>query len=239
MEGRVALVTGGTKGIGLQIAKQLAQKGIHVVFTARTEDKKATQEVREAAAGSSVDFVVMDVTSDKDIENARDFVNNKYGKLDILINNAAISSLGKVSVREDFLATYNSNVAGIAVILDTFYELLKKSVHPRVVNVSSSVGSLKKAVDAVFPPDSYIAYRATKAALNLLTVIYSQKFKEVKINAICPGYCSTALNGFSGYRDPAVGAKVAVEIALIEDDGPTGSFFEIVDEGTAPTVVPW
>ena len=238
MEGQVALVTGGTKGIGLQIAKQLAQKGIHVIFTARTEVQKATQEVREAAAGSSVDFVVMDVNSDKDIESARDFVSKKYGKLDILINNAAIATLAGVSVRDEFLATYNANVAGIAVILDTFYELLKKSAHPRVVNVSSSVGSLKRGVDAIFPADKGIAYRATKAALNLLTVIYSQKFKEVKINAICPGYCNTELNGFSGYRDPAVGANVAVKLAL-EDKESTGSFFEISDNATELTVVPW
>ena len=238
MEGRVALVTGGTKGIGFHIAQQLGQKGINLVVAARTEDKEAIQQLQKT--GVTVDFVAVDVASDKDIEKARDFVNNKYGKLDILVNNAALANAPNpnASQRDHYLITYNANVAGVAVIMDTFYELLKKSAHPRIVNVSSTYGSLIKAANGAFGAE-YINYRVTKAALNLLTIIYSQKFKEIKVNAVCPGYCKTAFNGFNGTRDPALGALAAVKIALIEDDGPTGGFFEITDEDAKIKVADW
>ena len=237
MEGRVALVTGGTKGIGFHIAQQLSQKGFNLVVVARNEDKEAIQKLQQT--GVTIDFLVVDVTSDPDIAKARDFVNNKYGKLDILVNNAALlnSTAPNASLRDHYMVTYNANVAGVAVMMDTFYELLKKSAHPRIVNVSTGFGSIIRSANGVYPPD-YIQYRVSKAALNLLTIIYSQKFKEIKVNAVCPGYCKTSFNGYNGVRDPSLGAQAAVKTALIEDDGPTGGFFGVTEDA-AIKVATW
>ncbi|HYQ67480.1 SDR family oxidoreductase [Actinophytocola sp.] len=223
-----ALVTGANKGIGFEIVKQLLARGVDVYLGARDVERG-----EKAAIDTGARFVQLDVTDPESVRRAAASIE----RLDVLVNNAGVvGGRGQSPGGADLDAVrtaFGTNVFGVITVTDAFLPLLRESAHPRVVNVSSTVGSLT----GMFAHESPIgvAYPPSKAALNAVTLQYAKALKDtaVKVNAVCPGYCDTDLNNHSGYRTPAQGARIAVEMATLGDDGPTGSFYD--DEG----VVAW
>ncbi|PRY61969.1 SDR family oxidoreductase [Glycomyces artemisiae] len=243
MAKKTALVTGANKGIGYEIAKGLGAKGVKVLVGARSEERgqEAVERLREA--GVEADFLQLDVTDEDSIAAAV----KQVDKLDILVNNAAVALAdGGWNTSELTVATtrkvFETNVIGVVAVTNAFLPLLRESASPRIVNVSSEVGSLTFMTgDHEFAQMQGGAYGASKSALNMLTISYAKEFKDgpVKINAMTPGYTKTDLNHNQGWRDPAVSAKVAIDLALIDDDGPNGGFFQEGLEYHKDTTVPW
>lgn len=237
---QIALVTGGNRGIGYTLSLTLATKhNYHVLLGARDKEsgQKAAKTIEEL--GGSVEFVQLDVTDDATIYAARDYIAKKFGKLDVLVNNAGIISK-EPTVRAEYLQTFNVNVFGPAVTTDAFIELLEKSDNPRIANVSSAMGSIATVTSPDFPPlfRSYLvaAYSSSKSALNSLTAVYSTLLekKGIKVNSVCPGFTATDINDHKGTRTVQEGADSVLKIVLIEKDGPTGQYYN--HEGD---VLPW
>lgn len=236
---RVALVTGANRGIGLEIARQLGREKITVFIGAR--DKGRGAEARDLLQEEGIDAhdVELDVTSQQSIDQAAALVDDRFGRLDILVNNAGIYMEENPPSRNEeatFLAIYRTNVLGVLRMTKTMLPLLRASAAGRIVNVSSALGSLTRNSDPEFEFARFLAlgYNSSKTVVNAMTVLFANELRNtpVKINAADPGYCATALNGFSGSKSPAQGAKVAVRLALLPEDGPTGGFFN--DAGSVP-----
>ncbi|MEU7122690.1 SDR family oxidoreductase [Streptomyces zaomyceticus] len=242
-ETRIALVTGANKGIGYEIAAGLGSLGYRVGVGARDETRRETAVEKLCAAGVDAYGVPLDVTDDQSVADAAELVERQAGRLDALVNNAGISGemdLGWVqdptALDLEVLRTVvDTNVMGVVRVTNAMLPLLRRSASPRIVNVSSSVGSLARQAD----PDTEIpimaAYAPSKSFLNALTVQYARQFAgtNILINAACPGLVATDFTGFQGPRTPEQGAATAIRLATLPDGGPTGSFFE--DDG----VVPW
>jgi len=218
-----ALVTGSNKGIGLEIVKQLIDRGVTVHLGARDPERG-----EKAAADVGARFVQLDVTDPASIRRAAAGLD----RLDVLVNNAGITGGRQNAPGEADLATvrevFDTNVFGVIAVTDAMLPLLRASEHGRIVNVSSSVGSLAGMMTGSSPMS--LAYVPSKSALNAVTVLYAKAEPGLKVNAACPGYCSTDLNNHSGFRTAAQGAGTAVRLATLGDDGPTGGFYD--DEGT-------
>jgi NAD(P)-dependent dehydrogenase (short-subunit alcohol dehydrogenase family) len=240
MTASTALVTGATGGIGLHIARQFAEQGWTVLVGARDAARGT-----DTAAQFGGRPVLLDVTDADTIATAAATV----PKLDVLVNNAGISLDTGTPVTETdvevFRRTYETNVFGVAAVTNAFLPALRRSPHPRIVNVSSGTGSLTWSTSPNPQFDyqaagtgSGAAYRSSKTALNALTVFYAQALagNGVKVNALAPGLRATNLNPRAATvgGDPAEAAAGAVRLALLPDDGPTGQLFSW--DGT---VVPW
>ena len=237
---KIALVTGANKGIGLAIAKSLssATHKHHVLLCSR--DAAVGQVAASAlqAQGHSVEALILDVSQDSSIITAAQEIGSKFGRLDVLINNAGIShdSNNDLTLREKYERTYAVNVFGAAIVTETFLPLLAKSVAPRIVFMSSTLGSLtlkadfQSGVSGVPVP----IYRSSKAALNMLMLHYAkiyEKDAKWKINACDPGFTGTDLTrGRGGSVEKA--AVNAVRLALLKEDGETGTYSET--EGMLP-----
>jgi NAD(P)-dependent dehydrogenase (short-subunit alcohol dehydrogenase family) len=225
-----ALVTGANKGIGFHIARLLAEAGVTVCLGARDPAKGA-----RAASEISGKAVVLDVTDPASIAAAAEQV----GELDILVNNAGIlvdSTSPPDSTVDALRRTYETNVFGVLAVTNALLPALRRSAHPRIVNVSSSTGSLAGSADRPGSGGSAAAYRSSKAALNALTLFYAQALPSFRVNALAPGLRRTDLNerAKNAEGDPAEAAAGAVRLALLPDDGPTGGFYSW--DGTT---VPW
>ena len=235
MDTSAALVTGANKGIGKEIARQLAGAGL-AVYVGSRDAARGERTAREI--GGDARLLVLDVTDDASITDAA----SQVGALDILVNNAGISGDGKTADREDagtFCRIYETNVFGAVAVTNAFLPALRRSAHPRIVNISSGTGSLTWATGPQFPHrGTYAAYRSSKAALNALTVFYAHALADdgFKVNALAPGLRRTDLNASAAASDgdPAEAAAGAVRLALLPDDGPSGEFFSW--DGTP---VPW
>jgi NAD(P)-dependent dehydrogenase (short-subunit alcohol dehydrogenase family) len=222
----VALVTGGNKGLGLEIVKQLAERGYTVLLGAR-EDKAAPAAKKLESAKLDVQPVRLDVTSADDIAAVTRLIGEKFGKLDVLVNNAGVMKGDKHPTVEQLRETFEANVIGPYALTQSLLPLLKKSKAGRVVNQSSILGSLETmgSGDGVsgflFP-----AYSASKAALNMLTVIEAAQLKDttVKVNSAHPGWVKTDMGGQGAQLEIPEGAKTAVELATLNNSGPTGAF---------------
>jgi NAD(P)-dependent dehydrogenase (short-subunit alcohol dehydrogenase family) len=240
MSGSTALVTGATGGIGLHIARQLAERGWTVLVGARDAARGA--EVASRFGGRPLS---LDVTDPDSIAAAAASV----PELDALVNNAGISLDTGTRVTETdvevFRRTYETNVFGVVAVTNAFLPVLRRSAHPRIVNVSSGTGSLTWSTGPNPQFDyqaagtgSGAAYRSSKTALDALTVFYAQALDNdgFKVNALAPGLRATNLNpqAAAAGGDPAEAAAGAVRLALLPDDGPTGQLFSW--DGT---VVPW
>ncbi|WP_369386465.1 SDR family oxidoreductase [Streptomyces sp. CG1] len=238
MNDRTALVTGANKGIGKHIAHLLAAEGFDVYVGSRDagRGRRAVEEIGDAARP-----LVLDVTDPDSIAQASEQVD----RLDVLVNNAGIAPLLAPPTEtgtDDFRRTYETNVFAVVAVTNAFLPALRRSPHPRIVNVSSGTGSLTWSTNPnpQFAPGSggAAAYRSSKAALNALTVLYAQTLAEegFKVNALAPGLRATDLNprAAAASGDPAEAAQGAVRLALLPDDGPTGAFFSW--DGTP---VPW
>ncbi len=233
---RIALVTGANRGLGLLTCRQLARLGHTVILTCRDEKKGRAAVAQLAKENLTVHFHALEVSNPKSIAKLMKFVAKKFGRLDILINNAAVYLDGRdaqgghteqkniLEVDPDLLRkTLETNLYGPLMLVQAAAPLLKKSQHARIVNVSSTAGQLSSARQ--FEP----AYRISKTALNALTVIQAAHFKDaglpIKVNALCPGWCKTDMGGPRAPRTPEEGAASIVWTALLPDDAPTGGFF--------------
>jgi NAD(P)-dependent dehydrogenase (short-subunit alcohol dehydrogenase family) len=220
----VALVTGANRGIGLEVCRQLAQRGYTVVLGSRDAAKGERAAAALAEGGLAVRACQLDVTDLQSIDRARDCVTADIGRLDVLVNNAAILydtwqgaiDADLAQVRE----ALETNLFGAWNIVRAFLPLLRQSRHARVVNVSSEAGSLA-AMGGGTP-----AYSLSKAALNALTRMLAAELRDegVLVNAVCPGWVATDMGG-SGGRPVATGAASVLWAAMLPDDGPTGGFF--------------
>ena len=232
------LITGANKGLGRETARQLAARGCTVLLGARDPDRGRSAAVDLAGDGADVRFVQIDVTSDESVAAAADWVAAEIGSLDVLINNAGIiggAGAGPLETAPgDFLACFGVNLLGPVRVTRGFLPLLGKSRLPRIVMVSSGMGSMTVTTD----PDRLesglvsLVYPSSKAALNMVTTQYAKALPGWKVNAADPGYTATDLNGHRGHRSVEAGAAVIVDLALVGPDGPTGGFFD--DAGPVP-----
>ncbi|NUS12399.1 MAG: SDR family oxidoreductase [Streptomyces sp.] len=236
---QVALVTGANKGIGYEIAAGLAALGWQVGVGARDEERREAAVGKLRAAGADVFGVPLDVTDDASVTAAARLVEERTGRLDALVNNAAITGgvpQEPTTVDVDRVrAAVETNVIGVIRVTNALLPLLRRSPSPRIVNLSSSVGSLtlQTTPGAETGPIS-VAYAPSKTFLNAVTVQYAKELAgtHILINAVCPGFTATDLNGFRGVRTPQQGAAAAIRLATVAGDGPTGRFFD--DEGEVP-----
>ena len=242
-----ALITGANKGIGFETAKQLLQKGFYVYIGSR-DLKNGLEAVQKlnAEGFNTVEAVQLDVTDDNSVKNARDVIGKKTDRLDVLINNAGINGGAPYTAldakTEQFMEAFNTNVFGVARVTKTFIDLLRKSAEPRIVNVSTSVGSLSLQSNPNWPAydfGKYAVYGSSKAAMNMYTVHLAYELRDTafKINAVCPGYTKTDFTNHNGGEIEVAGKRI-MKYALIGQNGPTGKFFS---EETNPETgeIPW
>ncbi|MGE4425808.1 MAG: SDR family oxidoreductase [Solirubrobacteraceae bacterium] len=240
VEDRVALVTGANKGIGYAIAAGLGQKGWRVGVGARDGARRDEAVDGLRATGVNAFAVPLDVTDDASVTAAAALIEEQNGRLDALVNNAGITGGGPqeptVVDPSLVLRVVETNVIGVMRVTNAMLPLLRRAPSPRIVNVSSSVGSLTLQTDpAALTGPIAAAYSPSKSFLNAVTVQYAKELAGtgILINAACPGFVATDLNGHRGTRTVEQGASTPIRLATLPDDGPTGGFF---DDGG---VVPW
>jgi NAD(P)-dependent dehydrogenase (short-subunit alcohol dehydrogenase family) len=225
---RVALVTGANKGIGRAIASGLARDGF-VVYLGARDSTRGSAAAGELAASGDVRFLLLDVTSDADVEAAVARVESDFGHLDVLVNNAGVNAgynRPEDETADGFRFVYETNVFAVVRVTNGFLPLLRKSAAGRIVNVTSKRGSIGEPGAWVGRPS--MAYSSSKTALNAITVHYARELAEtpVKVNGAAPGHVATDFNGFRGTRTPEEAAIVALRLATLGPDGPTGAVFE-------------
>jgi NAD(P)-dependent dehydrogenase (short-subunit alcohol dehydrogenase family) len=237
---RIALVTGANKGIGLEIARQLAEADIAVVLGAR--DRRRGRDAADALAetGLVVEAIEIDLNDQTSIASAAEQIAARHGRLDILVNNAGIvdaedgppSSATTQAARR----LMETNFLGTLAVTQAMLPLLRRSTAGRIVNLSTTLGSLAINGDPGSPyyEARLIGYNASKAALNMLTVQLAAELKDtpIVVNSVAPGYVRTDLTGGNGFMSPAEGARLPVEYALLGPDAPSGRFVE--PQGGAP-----
>ncbi len=236
----VSLITGANKGIGFEIARGLTGA---VLIGARDQRRGEAAAARLRAGGADATYLGLDVTDPGSIAAAARTIEDTYGELDALVNNAALSSLewntppsqGDIDVMRE---TFEVNVVGLAAVTKAMLPLLRRAKASRIVNVSSRLGSMTamRDWDAPIAMMNLLAYNASKAAVNSLTVSYANELRHtaIKVNSVNPGFCDTDMAADmvaqigrrpTGLRSPIDGARAAIMAAQLPDDGPTGSFF--------------
>ncbi|SHG06969.1 SDR family oxidoreductase [Chryseobacterium sp. OV279] len=231
---KTALITGANKGIGFETARQLLQLGYFVFIGSRDRERglKAVEELKKTGF-NDIDLLEIDVTNLLSVQHAREELGAKISKLDVLINNAGITGempQNASSISLDNLRTvYETNFFGVIQVTQHFLDLMKKSDEPRIVNVSSDLGSLTNHSnpDYEFYDVKLTAYCSSKTAVNTFTVMLAYELKNThfKINSVNPGFTATDLNGYTGYQTVEQGTKAIVKYATIDQDGPSGKFF--------------
>ena len=241
---KVALVTGANKGIGHEIARQLAGLGFRVFAAARDPARGEASAKRLREEGLDVRSIELDVTKTASILAAARLIDAQVGRLDVLVNNAGIGILRKppaVLTSDDVRTVYETNVFGVIAVIQAMLPLLERSAAGRIVNISSTLGSLAAASDreretssAAYSTSVALAYSTSKTALNAVTVCFANQLRaaDIKVNAVCPGHVATDLNAFAGKRTVEQGAREPVRLATLGADGPTGGFFD--DHGPKP-----
>jgi len=233
----IALITGANRGLGHETARQLAGRGWTILLGARDPDKGRVAAEKLAADGADVRPVTIDVTDDDSVAAAVEQVASWTDHLDVLVNNAGIIGSTTPPLEtgpEDFLACFGVNLLGPVRVTRAFLPLLSKAELPRVVMVSSGMGSFGITTDPDRLESGFVSlvYPSSKAALNMVTTMYAKALPGWKVNAVDPGYTATDLNGHSGQKTVEEGARIIVEMAAIGPDGPTGGFFD--DTGRVP-----
>lgn len=238
-EQKVALITGANKGIGYEIARQLGKTGITVLLGTRDAKRGEEAATQLKAEGIDAKVIAVDVTQNDTVVAAAKQIETDYGKLDILVNNAGIAVEDRSNLMpsaqtvEQLKQTFDTNFFGPFFITKTFIPLLKLSKAGRIVNISSTLGSLAQQRDYEwqFAQFKLPGYCASKAALNMLTIQFGYELKDsaIKINSADPGFTATDFNGHTGIKTAEEGARVAVHLATLPEDGPTGLFFD--DQG--------
>jgi NAD(P)-dependent dehydrogenase (short-subunit alcohol dehydrogenase family) len=224
-EQRVALVTGGNRGIGLEICRQLAASGIKVILGSRDAAKGVAAARELSGGGLPVETRHLDVSSAKSISECMNWVRRDVGRLDVLVNNAGImieeGDADTLEELEMIRETMQTNVYGPLLLARLSIPIMKSRRYGRIVNLSSSMGSLTEM------GAGYIAYRMSKASINVVTRVVAAETEGmgILVNSVDPGWVQTAMGGSSASRTVEKGAETAVWLATLPDNGPTGSFF--------------
>jgi NAD(P)-dependent dehydrogenase (short-subunit alcohol dehydrogenase family) len=235
---RIALVTGANKGIGREIARQLAQAGVFVLIGARDAGRAQSAVEDLASQGLAAQSILIDLNDPATIAAAAETIRAEHGKLDILVNNAGIVDPAdgppSVSSPEAVRRIMDTNFVGTLAVTQAMLPLLRKAPAARIVNLSSSLGSLTLNGDPTSPYYSarLMGYNASKAALNMLTVQLSEELKgtPIAVNSVSPGYVKTDLTNHSGFLTAEEGAKLPVQYALLGEDAVSGRFVEASGE---------
>jgi NAD(P)-dependent dehydrogenase (short-subunit alcohol dehydrogenase family) len=237
---KIALVTGANKGIGFEVARQVARAGWTVLAAARNEELGKQAAAKLHAEDLDVQFIHIDLDAPETATSAATTIRNQFGKLDLLINNAAIAGTGdgppsKVAV-DTMIAVMRTNYAGTVAVTQAMLPLLQNADKAQVINVSSELGSvsLQNNPDWKYAPVKLLAYCASKAALNMFTVQLAYELRDgnIAVNSINPGYTATDLNHNSGTQSVEEGSAEIVRVALL-DPHVTGKYLEAGGE------IPW
>ena len=236
MEKKIALITGANRGLGLETARQLGEKGIAVILTARTLGAASLAASALSETGIEAYGAKLDVNSDEDRKQLASYISDKFGKLDILINNAGVGpvegSLFTIKVsdtsQEEFEHVFRTNFFSVVYLTNELIPLLKKSDAGRIVNLSSLLGSLGThgMENSRLATVKRLSYNASKTALNVFTNHLAAELADtnIKVNAVSPGWVRTDLGGSDAALSVSEGAKSGVDMALIGPDGPSGTF---------------
>jgi NAD(P)-dependent dehydrogenase (short-subunit alcohol dehydrogenase family) len=249
-DNRLALITGANQGVGLQVAKELVANGVTVLVGSRdfARGEAAAKEV-----GTGATALQLDVTESASIAAAAERVRTEFGRLDLLVNNAAISNTRKSDLSlqtyaertrassvslDEVRAVWDTNVFGVLAVYQAMLPLLRQSSDARIVNVSSGVGSLTTNADPAYPYHAMFGpvYPASKAALNAITLAMMVELEStgIKVNLVSPAFTKTNLNGYQGTESVEDGSREVVRVALLGPDGPTGTFTRWEN-----TTIPW
>jgi NAD(P)-dependent dehydrogenase (short-subunit alcohol dehydrogenase family) len=237
IEKKVAFITGGNRGIGLETARQLGKQGVKVVIGSRDLEKGKAVAEKLRADGADVDVIRFDITKPADYQEAHNYFEMNFGKLDILINNAGISkesffanntsTVSKAILRE----TFDTNFFGTVELTQVLLPLIRKAPEGRIVNLSSILGSLTLHADPKSPiyGSKALAYDASKSALNAFTVHLAAELKDtkIKVNSAHPGWVKTEMGTDAAPMEIPDGAKTSVQLALLPATGPTGGYFHM------------
>jgi NAD(P)-dependent dehydrogenase (short-subunit alcohol dehydrogenase family) len=240
---QIALVTGANRGLGREVARRLAHRGLIVLLGSRDLERGVDTAKELAAAGAHTSPISLDVTDPGSVEAAVERIRDDHGRLDVLVNNAGtfVGALPLDTSAAGMRDIFEVNVFGVVEVTRACVPLLARSAAPRIVNVSSTTASLTlTGAGADIPGDATrrLAYASSKAALNMLTVQYAMAFgrdpalAHIKINSAVPGYTATDMNGHRGTRTVEEGARAIVDLATLPDEGPTGGCF--ADDGPVP-----
>lgn len=239
---KVALITGANKGIGFETAKQLAEQNIKVLLGARDEQRGIEAQNKLRELGLDVDYVNIDVDNYETHKSVGNYIQEKFGKLDILINNAGINEGSASSFETESIDSikkvFDTNFFNLIALTQTLLPLIKKSEEGRIVNLSSILGSSTLHSDK----ESFLynfkmapAYNASKSALNAFTIhlAYELKDTNIKVNSAHPGWVKTDMGGEQAPLEVEDGAKTSVWLATLQNDGPSGGFYHMQD------TLPW
>jgi len=224
---RVALVTGANRGIGFEIARQLAEIGNRVILGARNLAQGEAAAKILASNDVKAFAAELDVTDEATIEKLARKIDLDFGRLDILVNNAGIlideTDLPSETAPQTTRTTLETNLLGPWRLCQAFIPMMKRNNYGRIVNVSSGAGALSEMSDSLYAP----AYSISKTALNALTIMFASELRgsNILVNAVCPDWVRTDMGGTSAPRSAKEGADTAVWLATLPDDGPTGGFF--------------
>ncbi len=226
---RIAVVTGANRGIGREIARQLAMQGLTVVLGARDSFRGETVAKELAAVGLSVRAYQLDITHPQQVEQFVEYLTKTVGRLDVLVNNAGIllepdDNLASKVRMETIKTTFETNLFGVWRLTQALLPLMRQQNYGRIVNVSSGIAAFE---NNEAPPELAPAYRVSKAALNALTVTLAGELQgtNILVNAVCPGYVRTETHNLDALRTVVEGADTPVWLATLPDDVPTGGFF--------------
>jgi len=241
---KTAVVTGANQGIGLETARQLARQGYFVHLGCRSPENGAAAVEALGREGLETVWVQLDVTDQKSVDAAAAAVALRHPAVDVLVNNAgilgALPTAGEPYPVDEIRRVFETNVFGVARVTQAFLPLLSRSTEPRIVNVTSGLGSLTMQSDPnwEYSRFKHPAYVPSKAALNAYTVVLSAELasRGFKVNAVDPGYTATAFNRYTGTRSPEDAAAFVVQAATLDDGGPTGKF---LSEGLPGGELPW
>jgi NAD(P)-dependent dehydrogenase (short-subunit alcohol dehydrogenase family) len=235
---KIAFITGANKGLGYETALRLGKMDIIVILAGRNIEAVELAAAKIRQEGIQAYAVQLDITNQQHISQAAEFVQNTFGHLDILINNAGILLDRTQQVDADlFRTTFETNVIGVYALTQELLPLLRKSRQPRIVNLSSILGSIHNTAQPSMAGSSWLtpAYSSSKAALNMLTVYFAQILANTnaKVNSAHPGWVRTDMGGKEASLSIEEGVETTLRLALLGPDGPTGSFFH------KDKVLPW
>jgi len=237
---KIAIVTGANRGIGLEICKQLLMQGYYVVLTARNVDKGQTEVENLTSISSNIEFFKLDVQQQHDVDSLYEYINEKFSRCDVLVNNAGIFPDPRNDLENSWPSILTAdietiqngidcNTYGTLRLCQAFIPLMKKNNYGRVVNLSSGMAQLSD-MNGCCP-----GYRISKTAINVITRIIADELTEenILINSMCPGWVKTDMGGQDATREIPEGADTAIWLSMLPDDGPSGKFFR------DRQVIPW
>ncbi len=241
MSNKIAFITGANRGLGFETARELAEKGIHVILGSRDLNAGLAAAKKLSDRGFKAGALQFDVNDFADHKKAADYISKKFGKLDILVNNAGVAldvedvSQAKPnasSISMDVIkATFDTNFFAPVALTQTLLPLIRKSDAGRIVNLSSILGSLGLHSQPGSPiyESKMFAYNSSKTALNAFTIHLAHELKDtkIKVNSAHPGWVKTDMGGANAPMPLSEGGKTSAQLALLDDKGPTGGFFHL------------